>query len=88
MQTEDKKAEFYKLAKVWGLISFVPVILAAGPLAGYFLGDYLEKKIGFAPYLSLSCLALGLVTSVREIIKILKLIDKTDRKSDRPEKPS
>jgi len=86
MQTEDrKKAEFYKLAKVWGLISFIPVILAAGPLAGYFLGDYLEKKIGFAPYLSLLCMALGFVTSVREIIKILKFIDKTDKKPDRPE---
>jgi len=86
MQTENKKkAEFYKLAKVWGLISFIPVILAAGPLAGYFMGDYLEKKMGFAPYLSLLCMALGFVTSVREIIKILKLIDKTDRKPDRPE---
>ena len=83
MKTENKKAEFYKLAKVWGLISFIPVILAAGPLAGYFLGDYLEKKIGFAPYLSLSCLVLGFVTSVREIIKILKLIDKTDAKPGR-----
>lgn len=85
MQTEDrKKAEFYRLAKVWGLISFIPAVLAAGPLAGYFLGDYLERKIGFAPYLSLLCLALGFVTSVREIIKILKLIHKTDEKSGRP----
>lgn len=89
MQTKNgKKAEFYKLAKVWGLVSFIPVILAAGPLAGYSLGDYLEKKIGFSPYLSLLCMALGFVTSVREIIKILKLIDKTDRKSDRPKNTS
>jgi len=83
MKTEDKKAEFYKLTKVWGLISFIPVILAAGPLAGYFLGDYLEKKIGFAPYLSLLCMALGLVASAKEIIKILKLIHNTDTKSAR-----
>lgn len=77
MKTEaEKKAEFYRLTKVWGLVSFVPVVLAAGPLAGYFLGDYLEKKIGFAPYLSLIFLGLGFVTSIKEIIKILKLIDK------------
>ena len=82
MQTEDeKKAEFYRLTKIWGLISFVPAVLAAGPLAGYFLGDYLEKKIGFAPYLSLVFLGLGFVTSVQEIIKILKLIEKTDKGS-------
>jgi F0F1-type ATP synthase assembly protein I len=76
----NKKTEFYRLTKIWGLISFVPVVLAAGPLAGYFLGDYLEKEIGFAPYLSLVCLGLGFVTSIREIIKILKLVDKTDNK--------
>ena len=88
MQTEDrKKAEFYRLAKVWGLISFIPVVLAAGPLAGYFLGDYLEKKIGFAPYLSLLCMAFGFASSIREIVKILKLIHKTDVKPGRSERP-
>jgi len=78
MLSKDKKTEFYKMAKIWGLVSFIPVILAAGPLAGYFLGDYLEKRIGFSPYLSLICLAIGFVTSVREIIKILKLIYRTN----------
>jgi|GEM_PF-572977 F0F1-type ATP synthase assembly protein I len=77
MPTVNKKAEFYRLTKIWGLISFVPVVLAAGPLAGYFLGDYLEKKIGFAPYLSLVLLGFGFFTSIKEIIKILRIIDKT-----------
>jgi len=76
-----KKAEFYKLTKIWGLLTFVPVVLAAGPLAGYFLGEYLEKKIGFAPYLSLVFMGFGFYTSVREIIKILKIIHKDDRDS-------
>ena len=88
MQIEDrKKADFYKWTKIWGLLSFVPVVLAAGPLAGYFMGDYLEKKIGYAPYLSLICLALGFFTSIREIIKILKLVQKTDEKPKMPEDP-
>ena len=78
---KDKKAEFYRLTKIWGLLSFVPVVLAAGPLAGYFLGEFLEKKIGFAPYLSLVFMGLGFYTGVREIIKILKIINKDDRDS-------
>jgi hypothetical protein len=82
MREEDKKkVEFYRLTKVWGLLTFVPVVLAAGPLAGYFLGEYLEKKIGFAPYLSLIFMGFGFYTSVREIIKILKIINKDDRDS-------
>jgi len=82
-----KKADFYRLTKIWGLLSFIPVVLAAGPLAGYFLGDYLEKKIGFAPYLSLLCMASGFYTSIMEIVKILKLVQKTDTKSGGPEGP-
>jgi hypothetical protein len=82
MQTGNKKrAEFYRLTKIWGLVSFVPVVLAAGPLAGYFLGDYLEKKIGFAPYLSLIFMGIGFYTSVKEIIKILRIIHENDRDS-------
>ena len=89
MRTEDrKKADFYKWTKIWGLLSFIPVVLAAGPLAGYFLGDYLEKKIGHAPYLSLICMGFGFFTSIREIIKILKLVQNTDARSNKPEKPS
>ena len=88
MKIEDgKKAAFYKWTKIWGLLSFIPVVLAAGPLAGYFLGDYLEKKIGYAPYLSLIFMAFGFFTSVREIIKILKMVQQTDAKSKSPEGP-
>jgi F0F1-type ATP synthase assembly protein I len=88
MQIEDrKKADFYKWTKIWGLLSFVPVVLTAGPLAGYFLGAYLEKKIGHAPYLSLVFLAFGFFTSIREIIKILKLVQKTDAKLNKPKNP-
>ena len=32
MKIEDgKKADFYKWTKIWGLLSFIPVVLAAGP---------------------------------------------------------
>ncbi|MFA5147723.1 MAG: AtpZ/AtpI family protein [Candidatus Omnitrophota bacterium] len=75
---EKKKAEFYKLAKIWGLLSFVPVVLAASPVAGYFFGVYLEGKIGFAPYLSLVFMGIGFYAGVMEIIKILRIIHKDD----------
>lgn len=79
--TDKKKAEFYKLAKIWGLISFIPVVLAAGPIAGYFIGEYLEKKFGFAPYISMSFVAVGFAAGAREVIRILRLISKSDKES-------
>lgn len=78
--TDDKKAEFYKLVKIGGLIIFIPMILAIGPLTGYFIGNFLEKKLGFAPYISLACIALGFVASAREIIRIINIMIKEERK--------
>ncbi len=76
--TDKKKTEVYKWAKVWGLLSFIPLVLAAAPVAGYFLGEYLESKIGFAPYISIFFVVMGFVAGAREVVKIIKLIDKTD----------
>lgn len=82
MSTTDKnKAELYKIARIWGLVSFIPVVLAAGPIAGYFLGEYLEKKFGFAPYISMSLVAIGFIAGAREVVRILKLIKRSDRES-------
>lgn len=76
-----EKTEFYRLAKIWGLVSFIPVVMAAGPIAGYFLGEYLEKKFGFAPYISISLSAMGFIAGAREVIRILRLIKKSDKES-------
>ena len=79
--TDKKKEEFYRVAKIWGLVSFIPVVLAAGPIAGYFFGEYLEKKFGFAPYISMSLVALGFIAGAREVVRILRLIKKSDKGS-------
>jgi len=79
--TEKNKAELYKIARIWGLVSFIPVVLAAGPIAGYFFGEYLEKKFGFAPYISMFLVAIGFIAGAREVVRILKLIRKSDKGS-------
>lgn len=79
LPTDKKKTEIYKIAKIWGLLSFIPLVLAAAPVAGFFLGEYLESKIGFAPYISLFCVLMGFLAGAREVIRIIKLINKTDK---------
>lgn len=78
--TDKNKAEFYKIAKIWGLVSFIPVVLAAGPIAGYFFGEYLERKFGFAPYISIFLVAIGFIAGGREVVRILKLIHRSDKR--------
>ena len=59
-------------------MSFIPVVMAAGPLAGYFLADYLEKKLGLPDFISTICIVTGFAASARETVKIIKLALKAE----------
>ena len=71
----------YKWIKIGGLLSFIPIIIAAGPLAGYFLADYLEKRFGLPRYAVFICIAVGFIASLRETIRIIRLALKTEETS-------
>ncbi len=68
----------YKWIKIGGLLSFIPIVMAAGPLAGYFAADYLEKRLGLPNITSAICITIGFVASVRETVKIIILALKTE----------
>jgi hypothetical protein len=68
----------YKWIRIGGLLSFIPVVMATGPLGGYFLADYLEKKFGLPDFTSVICIIVGFVASTRETIKIIKLALKAE----------
>lgn len=61
-----------------GVLSAIPFILALAPIVGYFLGTFLDKKLGTAPWLSYVLLALGFVAGVRETINLVKLASRED----------
>jgi len=56
------------------MISFIPIMLAAGPLSGYVAGDYLEKRFSLSPYVTLICIGLGSIASIIEVVKIIKRV--------------
>lgn len=51
-------------------------MLLAGPVGGYFLGSWLDNWLDTSPYLMIICPILGLITSIKETIKILKELNK------------
>jgi hypothetical protein len=67
-----RRAEIYKWIKIGGLLSFLPFVLAAGPVAAFFLGDYLEKRFGLGGYASAALMAAGFLASIAESVKIIK----------------
>ncbi len=75
----DKK-ELYKRIKIAGMISYIPVMLAGPALAGFFLGDYLQKKFNLPFYISIFCIGLGIMIGISESVRIIRLVLKIEEK--------
>ena len=75
------KLELYKRIKIAGILSFIPFILAGGVAAGYFAAEFLENKF-LLPHLAMPvCMGLGLLASVIEVVRVIKLAVRIERKT-------
>jgi F0F1-type ATP synthase assembly protein I len=70
--------EAYKRIKIAGMISFIPIALAAGPLSGYVVGRYLEKKFSIGPAVIFISVIIGFIAGITETTRIIKLVSKID----------
>lgn len=75
------KQEIYKWIRLGGLLSFIPFILAAGPIAGYLAGDYLVKRFGLPPFTSAVFTAIGFAAGVRETVRVIRIALKANKES-------
>lgn len=64
--------ELGKRAKSIGSLGIIPIILAAGPILGIFIGMFLDEKFDTSPWLSILFIIFGFVASTKQIIKLLK----------------
>jgi len=72
--------DLYKRIKIAGMISYIPIMLAVSPLAGFFLGDYLQKRFNLPFYVLIICIAMGIVVGIKESIRIIRLVRQIDKK--------
>jgi len=80
-QPDKHKADLYRWIKIGGLLSFLPFVLVAGPLAGFYLGSYLEKRFSLPAYVSIALITVGFIGSFREAVRIVKIALKTQEKA-------
>ncbi len=82
MDKGDKhKADVYRWIKIGGLLSFLPFVLVAGPLAGFYLGNYLEHRFNLPAYVSIACITVGFIASLREAVRIVRLALRAQEKA-------
>lgn len=75
------KAKIYQRIKIYGFLSYIPFVLAVGPLSGFFLGDYLGKKFRLPGYITFISIALGFIWANIEVVRIIKILFRIDKKS-------
>lgn len=64
------------------LLGAVPTLLVAGPLVGYFAGNWADNKFGTTPYLMIVGVVLGFGAAGREIYRLVKKSEQLDEDSN------
>lgn len=64
--------DLYRALRQIGTFTTIPMILAAGPLVGFFLGRFLDARLRSAPWGLIGGLVVGFLVSVRETIRMIR----------------
>jgi len=62
----------YRFIRQVGLLTTIPLMLLSGPLIGFLVGNYIDKRFGTAPWFMILFVCLGFVASIRQTIAIIK----------------
>lgn len=79
---EPKKAKKRSELRQIGLLGAIPMLLATGPLIGFFGGRWLDDKLGTAPFLMIILMIMGFGASVKETVKIIKQANQDNKDNE------
>jgi ATP synthase protein I len=55
-----------------GLLTLIPIIMVVAPLLGYFLGSFLDQKLGTEPYLMIVFIIFGFAAAGKEVYELIR----------------
>jgi ATP synthase protein I len=58
--------------KRFGIYLTIPFILAVPPILGWFIGSWLDAKLGTKPIFMFLLIVLGFIAAFRELYRIIK----------------
>jgi len=68
-------------ARQIGELTMIPIYLVGGPLIGFAIGSWIDKKFGSEPYAQAVFIILGLVTAMRETWRIIRQASDSEKPS-------
>lgn len=70
--TDKSKKPAYRMLKQVGYVTMIPTVLAAGPMAGFFIGNFIDSKFKTAPWFLVVFVLLGFGASIKETIYLIE----------------
>ncbi|MDD5439101.1 MAG: hypothetical protein PHS37_02835 [Candidatus Omnitrophica bacterium] len=80
MIANDGRKELYRTLRVLGLGTMIPFALLAGPLGGFFLGNYVMARFSAPRPVFYALVITGFAGSMMEVFRIIKAMIRTEKK--------
>ena len=74
----ELKSSYGKLLRQVGAVTTIPMILAAGPLVGYWMGGWADQHFGTDPWGKVIVLLLGFGASLKQVVTIIQRLIKEE----------
>ncbi len=82
-KSPDREPDYRGLRSA-GLLLAIPTLLIVSPLAGFFLGSLLDRRIGTSPWFGIVGLIIGFAAAGRETYQIYRrYMDEEERQKRR-----
>ena len=65
-----------KLVRQIGVVTTIPMILAAGPLVGFWIGQWVDGRFQTGPWGMVGLSVLGFVAGVKQVVTLIKRLIK------------
>ena len=67
-----KRDDKYSTYRQIGILTTIPILMAVGPILGYYIGDFLDRKLGTSPYLMVVFIFFGFVAAGKGVYNLIK----------------
>lgn len=72
-----KRDDKYYTYRQIGILTTIPMLLAVGPILGYYIGDFLDKKFGTDPYLMVIFIFFGFAAAGKGVYDLIRRASQT-----------
>ncbi len=67
-----KRNDKYSTYRQIGILTTIPMLMAVGPILGYYIGNFLDKKLGTTPYLMVVFIFFGFAAAGKGVYDLIK----------------